>query len=169
MPGRSCAYMSVHLTSRADFGLVAAGQMLAAYQISGVISRPIWGVIADRWIPARIMLVGMGFVMAGMAVLAGMFSPGWSHLSILLVAVVAGATASGYTGLAFAEFGRLGGATRAAEAAGLGAFAQLGGVMVLPTLFGLLVSVSGYGLAYGTIGFFAVISAIYLISSRAMD
>ncbi len=162
------AYMSVHLTSRADFGLVAAGQMLAAYQISGVISRPIWGVIADRWIAARTMLIAMGFVMATMAVMAGMFSPEWSHLSILMVAIVAGATASGYTGLAFAEFGRLGGVDRAAEAAGLGAFAQLAGVMVLPTLFGLLVLVSGYELAYGAIGFFAAVSAIFLASARGV-
>jgi MFS family permease len=160
------AYMSVHLTSRADFGLVQAGQMLAAYQVSGVISRPIWGMIADRWFTARSMLVVMGFVMAAMAVLAGQFSPAWSHLAILVVAIVAGATASGYTGLAFAEFARIGGNARAAEAAGLGAFAQLGGVMVLPTLFSLLVSVSGYALAYNTIAFFAVIAALYLALSR---
>jgi MFS family permease len=163
------AYMSVHLTSRADFGLVAAGQMLAAYQIAGVVSRPIWGVIADRWIAARTMLVVMGFVMAVMAVLAGMFSPAWSQLPILLVAIVAGATASGYTGLAFAEFARLGGNDRAAEAAGLGAFSQLAGVMVLPTLFGVLVSASGYGLAYNAIGCLAALSALYLLSSKAAD
>jgi len=163
------AYMSVHLTSRAEFGLVAAGQMLAAYQISGVVSRPIWGVIADRWIPARTMLITMGFIMAAMAVLAGTFSPTWSQASILLVAIVAGATASGYTGLAFAEFARIGGNDRAAEAAGLGAFAQLGGVMVLPTLFGALVSVSGYGLAYNVIACLAVFSALYLAFSRKIS
>ncbi len=113
------SFMSVHLTSRAGFDLVGAGQMLAAYQISGVITRPIWGVVADRWIPAPRMLAVMGLVMGAMGALAGMFSADWPWGGILLVAVVAGATASGYTGLAFAEFARIGGQENVAEAAGL--------------------------------------------------
>jgi len=32
---------SVHLTGRAGFDLVTAGQMLATYQLAGVVSRPI--------------------------------------------------------------------------------------------------------------------------------
>jgi nitrate/nitrite transporter NarK len=159
------AYMSVHLTSRADFGLIQAGQMLAAYQIAGVVSRPIWGVIADRWISARTMLIAMGFVMAAMAVLAGRFSPEWPHWAILIVAIVAGATASGYTGLAFAEFARIGGNEHAAEATGLGAFAQMGGVMVLPTLFSLIVSIADYNIAYNAVALLATLSAIYLARS----
>lgn len=145
------SFMSVHLTSRAGFDLVGAGQMLAAYQISGVITRPIWGVVADRWVAAPRMLAIMGLVMASMGVLAGMFSADWPWFAILLVAAVAGATASGYTGLAFAEFARIGGQSHVAEAAGLGAFSQFFGVMLLPSLFSVLVTVSGYGAAYATV------------------
>ncbi|MGB7182783.1 MAG: MFS transporter [Burkholderiaceae bacterium] len=157
------AFTSVHLTSRADFSLVAAGQMLAAYQLSGVISRPIWGVIADRICPARTMLGIMGFVMAAMAVCAGQFSSEWSFVAILLVVIVAGASASGYTGLAFAEFARIGGDSGAAEATGLGAFAQFVGVMLLPTGFSLLVSVSGYALAYNCIAGMASLAGAALL------
>jgi MFS family permease len=157
------AYMSVHLTSRAGFDLVAAGQMLATYQISGVISRPIWGVIADRWIPARLMLAIMGLVMALMALLAGSFSHDWPWLSIFAVAVVAGATASGYTGIAFAEFARIGGTRFVAESTGLGASSQFFGVMILPTIFSLLVTVDGYGLAYDTMAAVAVCSGLGLL------
>lgn len=160
------AYMSVHLTSRADFTLVLAGQMLAAYQVAGVLSRPVWGVIADRWISARVMLTVMGFVMAAMAMLAGQFSPQWSAAAVLLVAIVAGTTASGYTGLAFAEFARIGGNEKAAEAAGLGAFANLAGVMVLPTLFSVIVSVSDYSLAYYVVAAMAAIAAVILVLTR---
>tara|TARA_R110002074_G_scaffold327587_2_gene498038 strand:- start:79 stop:1275 length:1197 start_codon:yes stop_codon:yes gene_type:complete len=152
------AYTSVHLTSQAGFGLVAAGQMLATYQISGVVSRPIWGVIADKWIPARAMLVAMGFVMAAMAALAGSFSEQWPWLGIFLVSVVAGATASGYTGLAFAEFARMGGQDRAAEATGLGASSQFFGVMLLPSTFSFLVAGGGYDLAYEIIAILAALS-----------
>lgn len=157
------AYISVHLTSKAGFDLIAAGQMLATYQISGVISRPIWGIIADRWIPARLMLATMGFIMAAMAMLAGSFSHEWPWFSIFAVAVVAGATASGYTGIAFAEFARMGGAKHVAESTGLGASSQFFGVMVLPTLFSVFVTLDGYGLAYDVIAVLAVCSGLGLL------
>lgn len=156
------AYTSVHLTSQAGFGLVAAGQMLATYQISGVVSRPIWGVIADRWVPARTMLIIMGFVMAAMAVLAGSFSPTWPWLGIFAVAIVAGATASGYTGLAFAEYARMGGPERAAETTGLGAASQFFGVMLLPSSFSFVVAAGGYDLAYEVIAALAACSGACL-------
>ena len=38
------SFTSVHLFTEAGFDLVAAGAMLATYQISGVVSRPIWGL-----------------------------------------------------------------------------------------------------------------------------
>ncbi|MCA8927040.1 MAG: MFS transporter [Alphaproteobacteria bacterium] len=152
------AYTSVHLTSQAGFGLVAAGQMLATYQISGVVSRPIWGVVADRWIPARTMLIIMGFVMAAMAFLAGTFSPDWPWIGIFLVCIGAGATASGYTGLAFAEYARMGGAERAAETTGLGAASQFFGVMMLPSSFSFVVAAGGYDLAYEVIAALAALS-----------
>jgi len=109
------------------------------------------------------MLAAMGLVMAAMAVLAGSFSPEWPRLAIAAVAVVAGATASGYTGIGFAEFARIGGAEHVAEATGLGAFTQFFGVMVLPSLFSVLVSQSGYGLAYGTVAALAALSGLGLL------
>ena len=160
------SFMSVHLTSRAGFDLVGAGQMLAAYQISGVITRPIWGVIADRWIPAPRMLALMGLVMAAMGVLAGTFSADWPWGGIVLVAVVAGATASGYTGIAFAEFARIGGQENVAAAAGLGAFSQFFGVMLLPSLFSVLVTLSDYGLAYSTMAVLSGLTGIALLRVR---
>jgi MFS family permease len=159
------AYMSVHLTSRADFGLIAAGQMLATYQISGVVSRPIWGFVADRWLSARLMLAAMGGVMAASAVLAGAFSPAWPWIAIFAVAVVAGATASGYTGIAFAEYARIGGNRHVAEATALGASSQFFGVMVLPSVFSVIVSSTGYLPAYGVVAVLAGLSGLGLLLS----
>jgi MFS family permease len=156
------AYTSVHLTGQAGFDLVGAGQMLAAYQISGIISRLVWGVVADRWNAARTMLIIMGFVMAGAAVAAGLFSPSWPWLSVFVVIVAAGATASGYTGLAFAEYARLGGTQSVAEATALGASSQFFGVMILPSIFSVLVSVGGYSLAYDVIAILAALSGLSL-------
>ena len=156
------SFTSVHLYNQAGFDLVAAGAMLAAYQISGVVSRPIWGAIADRWLPARLMLVAMGFVMAAMAVLAGTYSEAWPFAGIFAVSVIAGATASGYTGLAFAEYARIGGTENAAASTALGASAQFFGVMILPTLFSVMVSAGGYALAYDMVAAMAVFAGVSL-------
>lgn len=161
------AFMAVHLTSMAGLDLIRAGQALATYQIAGVISRPIWGWLADRVIAARWLLVLQGFVMAGAAVAAGQFDPGWLYSAILLVCAVAGATASGFTGIAYAEFARLGGERRT-EATGLGAAAMFAGVMLLPSGFGFVLSAGGgYGLAYGAVAALAAASALLLSFSRA--
>lgn len=160
------AFTAVQLTSRAGFGLVAAGQALAAYQLSGVVTRPIWGWIADRWIPARTILVFHGLVMGVAALAAGQFGPGWPVTSVLLVCAIAGATASGYTGLAYAEFARLGGERRT-EATGLGSAAMFGGVLVLPSLGAALVTMSGsYALTYGVLGVAAILTALVLVSGN---
>jgi MFS family permease len=160
------AFTTVQLTSRADFGLVAAGQALATYQMSGVITRPIWGWIADRWIPARRILVFHGVVMGAAALAAGQFGPGWPVGMVLLTCAVAGATASGYTGLAYAEFARLGG-TRRTEATGLGSAAMFSGVLVLPSLAAALVTMSGsYALAYGGLGAAAILTGLMLAAGN---
>jgi len=161
------AFMAVHLTSMAGLDLIRAGQGLAAYQIAGAVSRPIWGWLADNVIAARWLLVLQGFVMAGAAVAAGQFGPDWPYPLILLVCAVGGATASGFTGIAYAEFARLGGERRT-EATGLGAAAMFAGVMVLPSAFGVVLSLGGgYALAYDAVAVLAVASALLLTLARA--
>ena len=160
------AFLVVHLTSGGVADLVRAGQALAAFQVCGVVSRPIWGAIADRWTGARALLIVHGVVMAGAAVAAGQFSPEWSFPAVLIVCAVGGATASGYTGIAYGEFARLGGVRRT-EATALGSAAMFLGVMVLPSLFGLAIAAGGgYSLAYGGAAALAVAGAIALFVPR---
>lgn len=156
------AFMTVHLTSRAGLDLVSAGWALATYQLSGIVTRPIWGWLADRYCPARWLLVGQGFVMAVAALLAGHFSAAWATPAILLVAALAGATASGYTGIAYAEFARLGGERRT-EATGLGSATMFAGVVLLPSLGSVLVTVQdSYVVAYGVMAALAGLAATVL-------
>lgn len=156
------AFMTVHLTTVAGFDLVGAGRALATYQVAGAVSRPIWGWIADRFITPVQTLVLQGCVMAGTAVAAGQFGPHWPVWMVLAVATVAGATASGYTGIAYAEYARLGGARRT-EATGLGTAVMFFGVTVIPSAFGLAVTVMrGYGDAYAALGVLALIGAFVL-------
>jgi len=160
------AFLVVHLTSGGVADLVRAGQALAVFQVSGVVSRPIWGVIADRWTGARVLLVLHGLIMAAATAAAGQFSPDWSFVAVLFVCAVAGTTASGYTGIAYGEFARIGGARRI-EATALGSAAMFLGVMVLPSLFGLAIAAGGgYPLAYGGAAALALAGAFALLAPR---
>ncbi|MDO9025814.1 MFS transporter [Zwartia sp.] len=152
------AFLTVHLTSKTSFNLVQAGWALAVYQLAAVVSRPIWGWLADKWFSAKLLLAWQGFIMGAAALLAGQFTESWSSGLVLLLCAVAGATASGFTGLAYAEWARLGGAQRT-EATGLGSGLMFAGVLLLPSLFSVAVTYfDDFGLAYAVVGGLAAMS-----------
>lgn len=156
------AFMTVQLTRVVGFDLVRAGRALATYQIAGAVSRPVWGWIADRWLTPSRTLAVHGFGMALAALAAGRFAPAWPGWPILLVAAVAGSTAGGYTGIAYAEYAHLGGARRT-EATGLGTAIMFAGVLLIPSSFGLAVTtLGGYGIPYDGLAALALLSALLL-------
>jgi MFS family permease len=157
------AFMTVHLTTVVRFDLVRSGQMLAVYQVAGSVSRPIWGWIADQYLtPMRTLAVhGMGMAVA--AVLAGQFNSGWSSGEILFVVLLAGCTAGGYTGVAYAEFASLGGARRT-EATGLGTALMFSGGLLIPPLFGASITLlGGYEITYRAIAVLAFAGALLML------
>jgi|LNFM01.1.fsa_nt_gb nitrate/nitrite transporter NarK len=156
-------FMTTQLTTKAGFDLIRAGQALAAYQLSGVIARPIWGILSDRVMGARWWLGLQGAIMCAMAILAGTFSQDWNTALVFVVCVAAGATASGFTGIAYAEYARLGGASRT-EATGLGAASMFAGVMVLPSAVSSVVTITGsYDRAYTVVGVLALVAGLGMI------
>jgi nitrate/nitrite transporter NarK len=153
-------FMTTQLTTKAGFDLVRAGQTLAAYQLAGVIARPIWGWLSDNVMGARWWLGLQGVVMCAMAVLVGTFSEAWPGVLVVVVCMAAGATASGFTGIAYGEYARLGGARRT-EATGAGAAFMFAGVMVLPSIMSLVVTLTGsYERAYTAIGALALAAGL---------
>jgi nitrate/nitrite transporter NarK len=152
----------VHLTTVVGFNLIRAGQMLAVYQFAGSISRPIWGWVADRHLtPTQTLGVhGIGMTMA--AALAAQFGAGWSVVAVLGVVLLAGCTAGGYTGVAYAEYASLGGARRT-EATGLGTALMFSGGLLLPPLFGASVAfLGGYEVTYRAFAVLALGSAVLM-------
>jgi MFS family permease len=160
------AFITVHLTSKTGFNLVQAGWALAVYQLAAVISRPIWGWLADKWFSAHALLAWQGFIMGAAALLTGQFGMSWAPWLLLSVCAVAGASASGFTGLAYAEWARLGGAQRT-EATGLGSGLMFAGVLLLPSLFSLTVTTfDDYGVSYGFVGGLAALAGWLLLRQK---
>jgi MFS family permease len=156
------AFMTVHLTTKAGFDLVRAGQILAVYQIAGSVSRPVWGWIADRFLTPTRTLALLGGGMAVAAALAGQFSAGWNGIAVVAAVLLAGCSAGGYTGVAYAEYARLGG-TRRTEATGLGTALMFAGGMLMPPLFGAAVTaLGGYGVSYTVMAGLALCSGLLL-------
>ncbi len=156
------AFLSVQLTSRAGFGLVAAGQALALYQFTGLVFRPLWGWLADAGGGARRRIELQGRMMGAIACLAGHFSAQWPVPLVYLACAVAGATANSFTGLGYAEFARIGG-THRTEATGLGSASMFSGVLLIPSGAALLVTLSGsYALAFTVLGGMAIVAALML-------
>jgi nitrate/nitrite transporter NarK len=154
------AFMTVHLTTVVGFNLIRAGQMLAVYQIAGSVSRPVWGWVADRYLTPSQTLGVHGVGMAIAAALAARFGPTWPAIGVLGVVLLAGCTAGGYTGVAYAEYASLGG-TRRTEATGLGTALMFSGGLLLPPLFGVSVTLfGGYETTYSTFAALALASAI---------
>ena len=160
------AFITVHLTSKTGFNLVQAGWALAVYQLAAVVSRPIWGWLADKWFSAHALLAWQGFIMGAAALLTGQFGMSWAPWLLLSVCAVAGASASGFTGLAYAEWARLGGAQRT-EATGLGSGLMFAGVLLLPSLFSVTVTTfDDYGVSYGFVGGLAALAGLLLLRQR---
>jgi nitrate/nitrite transporter NarK len=156
------AFMTVHLTTVVRFDLVRAGQMLAAYQVAGSVSRPIWGWIADRYLTPMRTLAALGMGMAIAAALAGQLNSDWASVEVLAVVLLAGCTAGGYTGVAYAEFASLGG-TRRTEASGLGTALMFSGGLLIPPLFGVSITLlGGYEGTYRAIALLALASGVLM-------
>ncbi len=156
------AFTTVQLTGKAGFGLIAAAQALAIYQITGVISRPLWGWLADRIGSARVLLAALGCVMGAASIAAGFYNAQWPVEWVFLVSAIAGASANGSTGLSYAEFARLGGAQRT-EATGLGSAAMFSGVLIMPSLGALLVTATGsYLPTFAAFGACALVVGVFL-------
>lgn len=153
----------------ADTGidLVEAGIMLSLVQVSGVIGRLLWGVVAD-WLKNGIAtLIGLGAVMALGAMAVTLFSPDWPRFGIIAVLLVFGLTASGWNGIYLAELARRVPPSEISRATGASLFFTYGGVLVGPPFFTLVHSQIGfYTLTHVTTALAALFGIAMLVLAR---
>lgn len=151
-------YLVVYLVEGLGLSLAVAGLILAGVQVAGICGRIGWGLIADRWIPTRILLAGLGAAMSGAAVLLALAATSWPFAVLMVVCCFFGASATGWNGIFLAEVARLAPVGRACDVTGGMLAAAYCGLMAGPTIFGVLAG-SGAPLQTGYI-FWAISSAI---------
>ncbi len=145
----------------------ASAIALVTFQLSGIGARIVLGYLADSIISPRMLLAALGVIMAGAAIGAANIDGAWPYWLILLNSGLAGASASGYTGLAVAEFARIGGVARTAETTGLCAAIMFLGVAAMAPLFRLGITVfDGYAVPYYAIAGLTLVSAILIALTR---
>ena len=84
---------------------VAAG-LLAASQVGSTLMRVALGHVADRWVPPRLLLAGIGFLMSLGCLALGLLPASTALPLLALVVVACGTTAAGWNGVFFAELVR---------------------------------------------------------------
>jgi MFS family permease len=140
------SYAVTFLAGDLRWTLVAAGAALAALQSAGVVGRIAWGLVADRWLGPRRMLLALACAMAGCALAMPLLGVATAVPLVLVLLCLFGATAVGWNGVYLATVARLVGPEQAATATAGTLFFTFFGVVIGPPIFGVA------GSAFGSFG-----------------
>ena len=155
------------LVEEAGWSPVAAGLVASVTQAVGAGARLFWGGVADRWRDGMRTLATIGAITLAGGVLLP-FVPTWPPAAVIGLFVVLGGSATGWNGVLMAEAARLAAPGRAGEATGGVLAVAFAGVVVGPSLLGLLVGLVGsYALAFALLAGLPAIGAIIAWCGRS--
>jgi MFS family permease len=143
------AFVVSFLTTQNGIDLAAAGLVLSVSQVTAMGARILWGWIADRFVPPRLLLCLLGLGMAASGAVFALVTPEWPIVLVGAVTVAVGATAIGWNGVLIAEVARLAppGAVGSATGASL-SFTFLGAVAAPPLFSAIVSGPGGYRTAF---------------------
>ncbi|MEV6596780.1 MFS transporter [Actinoplanes sp. NPDC051346] len=159
-------YLPLYAAQSLGLGPGAAGAVLAAFGVSGLVARVGWARVADRLAEVTVALRWLSLAAAGFVVLVCLAAPLWSPL-VWLGAIGIGGSATAANAVSMLAVVRRAGPTGHASAlVSLGFFA---GFVVGPAGFGLLADAAGYGWAWSVVAAVFVASALtaLLVRDRA--
>ncbi|MBT6275472.1 MAG: MFS transporter [Chromatiales bacterium] len=156
-------YVVVFLWQSAGYSPAEAGLVFAVLHLSGIVSRVVLGLIADRWLATRWVLVILGLVMGLALAVIGEISSAWPLAAVYSVMVAAGVSGNGWVGLYFAELARLADPDRIAEVAAGSQFVTYLGIVCGPTAFALALGITGsYTQCFQMLAVLSVACGVYL-------
>jgi len=127
------AYFVTALVGSAGRTLAESGSMLSAMLMASIGGRILWGWLADRLTPRRVLAL-LAFLIACTTGSLALLSTSWSYGAILALSLAIGITAFSWSGILMAEVARLAIGVGVVDAtAGVMFFAYLG-ALGIPTL-----------------------------------
>lgn len=133
------------------FGLVEAGLVMAAVQVSGVVGRIGWGWIGDRLGDRLTTLAIIACTTATGALLVATMTPAWPNLLVAALLCLLSLSSLGWNGVFMAEITQLAPPSRIADAAG--------GCLVL-TYSGVLLGLPVFTALHGMVGHYTTLFAL---------
>ena len=156
------SFFVVYLTDALSMTLTTAGLIFTTMQMGGVMGRLLWGAIADTLVPANLVLTGLGFATTFFSVIA--YSIGSEEPLALLVTVsfLLGATSHGWNGVYNSELVKFAPTGTIGDVASGCQFSLLAGIVLIPAIFGLVVTFYSYFAAFTTIACAMLIATTYM-------
>jgi sugar phosphate permease len=150
MQGAVFALLVAFLVSTGNFDIVTAGFAFAAMHFSGAAARILLGIVSDRLLPAQSLLAGLA-VLGGSAIMTLAMGAGQlAQPAVFVLAVVIGATVSGWNGVYLAEVAHLSPTDRVGETTASSVALVFLGYIVGPLLASVVVgATASYTLAFG--------------------
>jgi MFS family permease len=149
------AYAITLLVTELGWSLVNAGLAVTAMQTAGVVGRLGWSLLADRIGNGLRILVSIGLLVAICGLTTSAMSTSWSAPATVAVLIAFGCTVIGWNGLYMGEAARISGPAKVGIATGGLMMFNFSGVILAPTLFGLVAKWQGSTAA--TFGWFSLL------------
>jgi MFS family permease len=146
------AFTVTLLVEDLSLGLVQAGLIMSAVQVSGVAGRVCWGWTADRIGSGTATLVLAGAMTTAGTLATALMTSAWPVPAVTGVLILFGFSALGWNGVYLAEVARLAPAGEVARASGGSLFFTFSGVLLGPTAFaGLHALIESYTLSFAAL------------------
>ena len=157
------AFYVLYLVQDASMPLVQAGLAFAFLQTGGVFGRILWGAVAGRFVSSRKLLALLGITTAVLVAGTAALTSDWSFGVISILGFILGASSFGWNGVFLAEIATRAPEGQISEATGGVQFVMFGGVVVMPPIFGALVSATqSYTAAFFIVAAAALLAGVYL-------
>lgn len=164
------SYTVTLLVEEIGFTLIAAGLVLSAVQIGGVIGRVSWGVIADKVGNGLGTLMVVGGIIFICSALAFSLNRDWSIEGIYLLFFIFGFTGMGWNGVAAGEIARIAPKDKITYATAAVLFITYAGVLAGPMVFATAFRLSGsYTATFAVAAILALVGVIVLLLAKRSE
>jgi MFS family permease len=136
-------FLVVYLNDALQWSLVASGLALTAATLSAMVGRVVWGVVADRWLPPRLVLAIIAAIACSCGLLLAVATGEWPTWIVIAIAAAYGCSAIGWNGVQLSELARRAPPGTAGAVTGASGFITFAGVVAGPALFAAVTAATG--------------------------